>query len=137
MDRSVLWICAVCTSVALAPSAGAQTPEPAAPSDVAASVEMTAETMLPVAPREIGEAEDMLADEALAELRGGAQIVVANQSLSAITAGNVINGDYLAGTVSLSDNALSNFTGIGNLLINTGAQVSLQTGVNITLNINQ
>ena len=64
-------------------------------------------------------------------------MVVTNQSLVAITSGNVINGDYAAGNVSISDNALSNFNGLGNLLINTGAQVSLQTGMNVTINVNQ
>ena len=60
-----------------------------------------------------------------------------NQTLVAITSGNVIAGDYVAGNVSLSDNALSNFSGIGNVLINTGAQVSLQTGMNVTINVGE
>ena len=38
-------------------------------------------------------------------------------------------------SVSLSDNALSGFNGVGNVLINTGAQVSLQAGMNLTINI--
>ena len=58
-----------------------------------------------------------------------------NQTLSAITQGNVLNGDFTAGSVSLSDNALSGFNGVGNVLINTGAQVSLQAGMNLTINI--
>ncbi|HET8750744.1 MAG TPA: hypothetical protein VFM42_08390 [Sphingomicrobium sp.] len=78
-----------------------------------------------------------LSDEALGQLRGGESLVVTNQTLVAITSGNVITGDYAAGNVSISDNALSNFNGLGNLLINTGAQVSLQTGMNVTINVNQ
>jgi hypothetical protein len=77
-----------------------------------------------------------LSDEALDQLRGGEAMVVTNQTLVAITSGNVINGNYAAGNVSISDYALSNFNGLGNLLINTGAQVSLQTGMNITINVN-
>jgi len=93
----------------------------------------------PVAIQSPGEAEAPIAlpDSALGELRGGESMVVTNQTLVAITSGNVINGDYAAGNVSISDNALSNFNGLGNLLINTGAQVSLQTGMNVTINVNQ
>ena len=76
-----------------------------------------------------------ISDEELDGQRGGQAIILTNQSMTAITSGNVLNGGYTAGAVSLSDNALSNFNGIGNLLINTGAQVSLQTGMNITINI--
>ena len=83
------------------------------------------------------EAPVALSDSALDELRGGESMVVTNQTLVAITSGNVINGDYAAGNVSISDNALSNFNGLGNLLNNTGAQVSLQTGMNVTINVNQ
>jgi hypothetical protein len=92
--------------------------------------------------RPIGEAriadarEPAPIDEAdLKELRGGETIMVANQTLTGITSGNVINGNYTAGNVSLSDHALSNFTGLGNLSINTGAMVSLQAGMNLTINV--
>jgi hypothetical protein len=78
-----------------------------------------------------------LSNADLDQLRGGESVAVTNQTLLAITAGNVINGNYSAGDVTLSDNALSNFNGLGNVLINTGAQVSLQTGMNVTINVNQ
>lgn len=80
-------------------------------------------------------AGETLSDAELADQRGGEAIVVTNQTLTAITSGNVLNGDYMAGAVTLSDNALSSFNGVGNLLINTGAQVSLQTGMNLTINV--
>ena len=48
----------------------------------------------------------VLNDDQLGELRGGEGMVVTNQTLVAITSGNVINGDYIAGDVSMSDNAL-------------------------------
>jgi len=79
--------------------------------------------------------EDALSDGELGELRGGEAMILTNQTLVAITSGNVINGDYVAGNISLSDFALSNFNGLGNVLINTGAQVSLQTGMNVTINV--
>ena len=78
-----------------------------------------------------------LSDNELDVLRGGEAIVLSNQTLVAITSGNVINGDYIAGNVTLSDFALSNFNGVGNILINTGAQVSLQTGMNLTINVGE
>ena len=80
-------------------------------------------------------APDVLTDDELGKLRGGESLVVSNQTLVAITSGNVLNGDYSAGSVSLSDFALSNFNGIGNLTINTGGQVSVQTGMNLTINV--
>jgi hypothetical protein len=79
----------------------------------------------------------MLTDAELDEQRGGEQLIVANQTLTAVTQGNVLNGDFLAGDVTLSDSALSSFNGVGNILINTGAQVSLQTGMNLTINVNE
>jgi hypothetical protein len=77
-----------------------------------------------------------LSNADLDQLRGGESVVVTNQTLTAITSGNIIEGNYSAGNVSLSDNAFSNFNGLGNVLINTGAQVSLQTGMNVTINVN-
>jgi hypothetical protein len=78
-----------------------------------------------------------LGDESLGDLRGGWAVVSANQTLSAISTGSVLNGDFTAGAVSISDNALSNFNGFGNVVINTGAQNSLQAGMNITINFGQ
>lgn len=77
----------------------------------------------------------MLNDHELDIQRGGQSLVITNQTMTAITSGNVLNGDYTAGSVALSDFALSNFNGVGNLLINTGAQVSAQSGMNLTINL--
>jgi hypothetical protein len=81
--------------------------------------------------------QHMLSNDELIEQRGGEQLIVTNQTLTAITQGNVLNGDFLAGDVNLSDSALSSFNGVGNILINTGAQVSLQTGMNLTINVGE
>lgn len=75
-----------------------------------------------------------LSDEELDSARGGATIVVGNQTLNAVNSGGVINGDFSAGSINLSDNALTNFNGFGNLVINTGAQNNLQSGMNVTIN---
>jgi hypothetical protein len=78
-----------------------------------------------------------LSNADLDKLRGGEEIVVSDQNLNALTSGNLINGNNTAGNVSISDMAFSNFNGIGNILINTGSQNSLQTGMNLTINVDQ
>ena len=76
-----------------------------------------------------------VADEDLLDLRGGQALVIANQTMTAINTGSVLNGDYTAGSISFSDNALANFNGFGNVVVNTGAQNNLQSGLNLTINI--
>jgi hypothetical protein len=77
----------------------------------------------------------MLNDSELETQRGGQSLVITNQTMESLVSGNVLKGDYTAGAVTLSDFALSNFNGVGNLLINTGAQVSAQSGMNLTINL--
>jgi len=70
--------------------------------------------------------------------RGGqTTVVVGNQTLDAITSGNIIGGNVIAGAISVSDAAFSNFNGMGNIAINTGTQVSLQSGINVIINLTQ
>lgn len=85
----------------------------------------------------IGDEAVAVSDDSLSDLRGGFALVQGNQTLSAVSTGSVLNGDFTAGAVSLTDNALSNFNGFGNVVINTGAQNSLQAGMNITINFGQ
>lgn len=73
--------------------------------------------------------------EALAEMRGGEQSAVSQQTFISDNSGGTIGGDFTAGDVSISDNALSNFNGLGNIVINTGAQSSLQAGLGVSINI--
>jgi hypothetical protein len=115
----------VLTAIAIEAQA-AETQSPATIEELASVMQLPTEEEIAFA---------ALTDEELGEERGGATVMVANQSLVAITAGNVLTGGYSAGSVSLSDFALSNFNGIGNLMINTGAQVNLQTGMNLTINV--
>ncbi len=86
---------------------------------------------------EAPESQTMLTDTDLSDLRGGDALVVGNQTLTAINNGTVLNGNYTAGGVSLTDNALSGFNGLGNLVINTGAQNNLQSAMNVTINFAQ
>jgi hypothetical protein len=76
-----------------------------------------------------------LDDAALGSARGGEAIVVGNQTLKSSLSGNTIAGNYTAGAVSMSDNAFTNFNGMGNVVINTGAQANLQSAMNLTINL--
>jgi hypothetical protein len=100
-----------------------------------APILLVAETVIVDLPEPvILENDGNLSDEELDSARGGATIVVGNQTLNAVNSGGVINGDFSAGSISLADNALTNFNGFGNLVINTGAQNNLQSGMNVTIN---
>ncbi|NIJ19014.1 hypothetical protein FHS95_000683 [Sphingomonas naasensis] len=78
----------------------------------------------------------LLSLEELAQLRGGETIVLNTQVLQGVTSGMLL-GDYSAGTISLSDNALSNFNGVGNFVINTGALNTMQAGMTLTVNLGE
>lgn len=77
----------------------------------------------------------LLSMSELDSMRGGTQIAINNQTLNAENTGNSIGGDFTAGDVSLADNALSGFNGLGNFVFNTGAQSALQAGLSVTINI--
>lgn len=117
-----IWLLAAAAMFIASPAVAQQSPTADAATDVTAD---------PIA------GADIVNDDELGELRGGEAMIITNQTLVAITSGNVINGDYVAGNISLSDFALSNFNGLGNMLINSGAQVSLQTGMNVTINVGE
>lgn len=115
--------------------------QPAAPGDIASAASLATEAVLadvPVAqvmPVQPERKSPILNDSELDTQRGGQSLVITNQTMDSIVSGNILNGDYTAGSVALSDFALSNFNGVGNLLINTGAQVSAQSGMNLTINL--
>lgn len=135
MSSKIFFLIACAGLATTTPAAAQGTPETAladAGSLVSTSVEIPLGSIEPIA---VDDEPAALDDAALSSLRGGEALVVSNQTLTAITSGNVINGNYTAGNVSLSDHALSSFNGVGNLLINTGGQVSLQTGMNLTINV--
>ena len=89
----------------------------------------------PAVPGEAAATESpILTIEELAQLRGGETIVINNQTLAGLTTGTLL-GDYTAGSINLSDNALSNFNGVGNVVVNTGALNTLQAGMTLTINI--
>jgi len=119
----------------LSAPAWAQSPPPEAPPPVTAEA-VPAEIVVTAAiPVRTERKSPMLNDNELDTLRGGQALVITNQTMESLVSGNVLKGDYTAGAVTLSDFALSNFNGVGNLLINTGAQVSAQSGMNLTINL--
>jgi hypothetical protein len=73
----------------------------------------------------------------MASLSGGEGVDVAvltRQQLTGTTSGNTVNaGTVTSGTVNFSDNALSGFRGIGNFVVNTGANNTLQGAINISV----
>lgn len=113
----------------------AQLPPPDAPATPVVEATPAEASVAPASPVHPERKSPMLNDNELDTLRGGQSLVVTNQTLDSIVNGNILQGDYTAGAVTLSDFALSNFNGVGNLLINTGAQVSAQSGMNLTINL--
>ena len=77
----------------------------------------------------------VLDDAILGEERGGQAIVIGNQTLQSSLTGNTIAGNYTAGAISLSDNAFANFNGMGNVVINSGAQANLQSAMTLTVTL--
>jgi hypothetical protein len=91
-----------------------------------------------------GEAADQSGDKALDEMSGrgatteNVAAAMTEQSLSAVNTGNTINATSLvSGAINLQDSALSGFSGIGNILMNTGANNNLQSTMSITVVITQ
>ena len=82
-------------------------------------------------------AEAPLPVSEMASLSGGEGVDVAvltRQQLTGTTTGNTVNaGTVTSGAVNFSDNSLSGFRGIGNFVVNTGANNTLQGAINISV----
>ncbi|WP_422345778.1 hypothetical protein [Parasphingorhabdus sp.] len=102
-----------------------------------ASAQVTDQSAAPQAPATTAQPSEspLMSLDELNELRGGTQIAINEQTFNSDNTGNTINGDFTAGDVNLSDNSLSSFNGLGNIVINTGAQSALQAGLAVTINI--
>lgn len=78
-----------------------------------------------------------LSAEAMGEISAGTEVsmlVLTKQQLTATTSNNIVNADtLLSGAVTFSPNALTGFAGIGNFVINTGANNSLQGAINVSV----
>jgi hypothetical protein len=72
----------------------------------------------------------------LADLRGGEAIVIqyTTQTLTAVNAGNSVNGDTIgSGAVNLGSGAFNGYDGIGNFVINTGHNNNLQGSISVSI----
>lgn len=78
-----------------------------------------------------------LVDEAeLAAMSGGESHVqvLTNQNLNAISSGNTVEAETIgSGGISFSEGALSGFTGVGNFVVNTGHNNTLQGSISVNV----
>jgi hypothetical protein len=67
--------------------------------------------------------------------RQGVQVdVMTSQQITGSTSGNTITAETInTGDVSFSDGALGGFNGVGNFVINTGANNTLQGAINLSV----
>jgi hypothetical protein len=78
-------------------------------------------------------------DEALSAMSGrgeaaGLAVALTDQNLSAVNSGNTISANTVSsGAITLQDSALSAFSGIGNILMNTGHNNNLQSTMSVTI----
>jgi hypothetical protein len=82
----------------------------------------------------LGAALDPLAMKAQRGADGSSAHTTTTQNLTASTRDNSITADTVqSGDVSLSDGAFSGFNGIGNFVVNTGANNTLQGNLSVTI----
>lgn len=129
---------------ALVGAGGAWASEPLQEALVAPAAAPAAEPDLFGLPPNLGETltpeDGTESDEALGAISGRGDVVVAltDQDLTAVSTGNTITADLVnSGNISLQDNALSGFGGVGNFLMNTGHNNSLQSNVSVTIIVTQ
>jgi hypothetical protein len=65
---------------------------------------------------------------------GGPLFIITDQTLTAVTAGNSITaGTVGSGSITLDQNAFSGFDGIGNFVINSGHNNTLQSSLSVAI----
>lgn len=116
----------------LAAAAASSVPSPATPTDRGNPLRFDSSRWEEV--RSAG-AVGQMSDATLADEHGGSALVLSNQSLDSVVSGNSIGGNYTAGLTSFGPQSFENFSGMGNITVNTGAQSSLQSAMNVTINI--
>lgn len=109
-------------ALALAPASAAWAEDPASGPPVAAT------TAQPSAPTP---AEP---DKALGDINGRGAVAITEQDLVALNSGNTITANIVgSGAITLRDNALSGFGGVGNFMMNTGHNNNLQSTMSVTI----
>lgn len=68
-------------------------------------------------------------------LEGGQQVVTTtNQNVTAVSSGNRISADTVgSGSITVGQNALAGFSGVGNFVMNTGHNNNLQGTLSVTV----
>ena len=81
------------------------------------------------------EDDGSLGIDELADLRGGEVVIQrTTQTLTAVNAGNSVNGDTIgSGAVNLGSGAFNGYDGIGNFVINTGHNNNLQGSISVSI----
>lgn len=101
-----------------------------------AGAAMANEKTPPAEPPPLAAEAPMSAAE-MGALSGGQSVnfeVLTRQQLNGSTTGNTINaGSLTSGDISFSQDSLNGFSGVGNFVINTGANNTLQGAVNISI----
>ena len=102
---------------------------------LAAATTATAQTP-PTSPIE-REPSPPLAPEDLSQISGGQGVhvdLLSNQQLTATSSGNSVTANTIeSGDVSFSSGSLQGFSGIGNFVINTGANNNLQGSISVSI----
>jgi hypothetical protein len=115
-------------------------PAPVAPAPAAPVMEVVAALPAPAQPESpapAGLAEPAIAQEDLADLAGQGDAPIAvltEQTLQALNSGNtVIGANVGSGAISIDQNAFSGFDGIGNFVINSGHNNTLQSSLSVSI----
>ena len=95
---------------------------------------------LKLAPTTAADAAPQVMDQdALAKMSGGADVKInettalSQQELTATSTSNTVVGNLNTGQVTFAAGSLDNFAGIGNFVVNTGANNILQGSINVSI----
>jgi|GEM_PF-1213816 hypothetical protein len=121
-------LAALALALTIAPAGPAEAADQAAPAAVAA-------------PQAAGQplAASVVADDQLSGVTGGAEPTpdpaLSNSTLSSTNTGNSINtgGPVTNGQIELSGAALQNFSGVGNMVFNTGNNSNLEGSITVNV----
>ena len=102
---------------------------------VAARAEAPAPTPAPSPHAAFAKAAKPVSDTELQGLSGGQAIAINEQQLKSMTSDNSVNalGNITNGSVTLSPGAFSGYAGLGNFVINTGNNNTLQGSMSVNI----
>jgi hypothetical protein len=100
-----------------------------------ARAEAPAQTPAPSPHSGFAKAAKPVSDTELQDLSGGQAIAINEQQLKSVTSDNSVNalGNVTNGPVNLSPGAFAGFAGLGNFVINTGNNNTLQGSMSVNI----